>query len=76
MKCVQVVWHDAHDCSETWMPKEDIDKDPYIVTSVGFLIEGSKPAHIVIAQSNSCDGSLDNVLAIPIGMVQAIEELS
>lgn len=75
MKAVKVVWHDAHDQSETWIDPSDIDSEPYAVTSVGFLIPDRKPAHVVIAQSASADGSLDNVLAIPLGMVQTIEEL-
>lgn len=75
MKIVRVVWHDAHDQSETWIDPESIDADPYIVTSVGHLITDRKPAHIVLAQSASADGALDNVLAIPLGMIQSIEEL-
>lgn len=77
MKCVRVVWHDAHDGSETWMAVEDIEDGPYVVTSIGFLIEGRKQGHIVLCQSLGEGGEhVDNVLAIPLGMIQTIEELS
>lgn len=76
MKIARVIWHDAHDQSETWMDITEIDGDPCVVTSVGYLIEASKPAHIVLAQSVTDQTTIDNVVAIPLGMVQSIEELS
>jgi hypothetical protein len=76
MKIVEVVWHDAHDQSETWMLISDIDGDPYVVRSVGYMLDGRKAGHVVIAQSmgSEAEGTVDNVLAIPLGMVQSMRE--
>jgi hypothetical protein len=66
---VLVEWHDAH-ASSQWMNVSEIDKDPYIVQTVGWLLPNAKPDHVVIAQSVSCDEYVDGVLSIPVGMVQ------
>jgi hypothetical protein len=72
-----VIWHDAHQGSSTWTHLEDIhtDRDPYVVTSVGFLLEekvGGKPGHVSLVQSWSEDDALDSVLHIPTAMVQYV----
>ena len=67
--CVLVEWLDAH-ASSQWMDPDDIDQDGLVVRSVGWLIAGGKPGHVVIAQSLSTDAQIDGVLSIPVGMVQ------
>lgn len=67
--CVLVEWHDAH-ASSQWMDRADIDQDPFVVRSVGWLIADGKPGHVVIAQSLGSDAQIDGVLCIPVGMVQ------
>lgn len=70
---VLVVWHDAHAFNEGhWCDETDIDDEPCIVQSVGWLLADKKQGHVVIAQSITNDGSLDAVLAIPVGMVQKV----
>lgn len=70
---VLVVWHDAHAVSEgSWIDFEDIGNDPCIVESLGWLLPEKKADHVVIAQSATHDGSLDSVLAIPVGMVRKL----
>ena len=70
---VLVVWHDAHAINEgSWCDENDIDADPCVVESVGWLLADKKQGHVVIAQSITNDGSLDAVLAIPVGMVQKV----
>lgn len=66
---VVVVWHDAHS-EQSWTSVEQLDADPYIVRTAGYLIPDAKPAHVVIAQSVGPDGAMDGVLQIPVGMVQ------
>jgi hypothetical protein len=65
---VLVEWHDAH-ASSQWMDVSELDKDPYVVRTVGWLLPDAKPGHVVIAQSVGCDDYIDGVLSIPVGMV-------
>jgi hypothetical protein len=67
--CVLVEWLDAH-ASSQWMDPTDIDQEAFVVRSVGWLIAGGKPGHVVIAQSLGSDSQIDGVLSIPVGMVQ------
>ena len=68
---VLIEWHDAHAQSE-WMTVDEIDLEPYVVQTVGWLIPDAKPQHLVLAQSVADDDSLDGVLCIPVGMVVRI----
>jgi hypothetical protein len=72
---VLLVWHDAHSVSTGWMPTSDIEPEPAVVHSVGWLLPDAKPNHIVIAQSYIEDSS-DHILAIPLKMVEQIKILS
>ena len=72
-----VIWHDAHQGSNTWTHLEDLkeDPDPYAVTSVGFLLpveKGGKVGHLSLVQSWSEDDALDSILHIPEAMVQFV----
>lgn len=74
MSAVLVIWHDAHSGSETWVNIKDLDKEPAIVETVGFILptaDGGKPGHITLFQSRIED-ALDHVLHIPHGMIQRI----
>jgi hypothetical protein len=74
---IQVTWHDAHAVSDTWTSRDDLDNEPCIVTSIGYLIAGVKVNHVVISQSIIMDESnqIDHVIAIPNGMVKRIDRL-
>lgn len=72
---VLIVWHDAHSVSTGWMPIADIEQDPAVVHSVGWLLPSTKPDHVVLAQSY-VDESVDHILAIPSAMVVQIKILS
>ena len=75
-RVVRVWWRDAHAATDTWTSPEEIDDEPCIVRSVGFLLVDVKPGHIVLAQSQIVDfGDVDHVLAIPTAMVVRIESL-
>jgi len=70
---VLVVWHDAHAINEGgWCEETDIDDEPCVVESLGWLLADRKRGHVVLAQSITNDGNLDSVLAIPVGMVQKV----
>jgi hypothetical protein len=73
-KMVCVTWHDAH-AESSWQELRDIDADPYVVETVGWLIQGIKPDHVVIAQSIGSDDSIDGVLCIPCQMVVGVKIL-
>lgn len=73
---IHIVWHDAHSISESWTSKSDIENEPCIVSSVGWLIPRAKHDHVVIAQSMILEQDhLDNLLAIPVGMIKQINRL-
>ena len=53
---VEIVWHDAHADTNTWIEKDAIDTNPCVVVSCGILLTEVKPNHIVLSQSlNSYD---------------------
>jgi hypothetical protein len=73
---LRVWWHDAHAATDGWTTPDEIDVEPYLVVSVGLLLNGCKPGHVVLAQSMIADhGDVDHVLAIPVAMVTRIETL-
>jgi hypothetical protein len=71
---VLIVWHDAHSVASTWIDVGDIDSEPMVVESVGFLLPDAKPKHIVLAQSLT-DNDGDHILAVPVGMVRSMKVL-
>ena len=77
MSAVLVTWHDAHSGSESWVNIKDLDLEPAVVQTVGFLLassDGGKPDHLTIYQSRNED-NIDHVLHIPVKMVVSIEVL-
>ena len=77
MSVVLVTWHDAHSGAESWINIKELDSEPAVVESVGFLLNednGGKPHHLTLFQSRMED-SVDHVLHIPVGMVQKIKVL-
>ena len=74
---IQVTWHDAHAVSDSWTTRSEVDEEPCVVTSVGYLIAGAKLNHVVISQSLilNDDDNIDHVLAIPNAMVKRIDKL-
>ena len=75
-QAVLVVWKDAHSIGEAdWADLESaIDKEPYLVETVGFLLEEhrGKPDHVTVYQSITPDGDVDGILCIPREMVQTL----
>jgi hypothetical protein len=72
---VEVVWHDAHADTSTWIDISEIGCDPCVVVSVGILLPDTKPNHIVLAQSQNSFDQLDCVLAIPVAMVKSMRAI-
>lgn len=70
---VAVEWRDAYSYTDEWQKIEDVDKEPVIVCSVGFLIPSAKDGYVVIAQSDDGQGELDGFLFIPCGMVERLQ---
>jgi len=67
-KMVLIVWKDAH-AGESWGHIDNIDNEPYLVRSVGWLIDKAKRGHVTIAQSLGDGGHIDHILYIPKGMI-------
>jgi hypothetical protein len=72
---VCVVWQDAHALSSSWITVDEIEAKPRTITTVGYVIQGAKHRHLVIAQSVDGD-NLDHVLAIPLGMIRRVDVLA
>lgn len=74
---VLVVWHDAHAEPGTgWCELSEIDDEPCVVETVGWLLPDAKRDHLVVAQSVIVgDETLDGVLSIPVGMVKSVTVL-
>jgi hypothetical protein len=73
MTPVVVRWFDAHaDRSGGWIHPANIDTQPYVVQSIGWLMDECKAEHISIAQSHGDDGALDHIIHIPRGMIQLV----
>jgi hypothetical protein len=66
---VLIIWHDAH-AEHSWTTLDELDSDPYVVETIGFLLPDAKRGHVVVAQSIGSDDGLDAVLQIPVGMVR------
>ena len=65
---VCISWHDAH-ADSRWIEVTEIDNEPYLVTSIGYLMPKAKKGHVSLAQSFGADGFVDSALHIPRGMV-------
>lgn len=73
---VEVIWYDAHAVTESWTHMDELDKENCVVRSVGIMLKNVKEGHVVLAQSMiSGEDTVDNVLAIPSGMVKKIRSL-
>jgi len=66
-----VVWHDAHALT-SWVDFDEIDADPCVVETIGWLLPNAKKGHVVVAQSITNEDGLDNVLCIPVGMIVSV----
>ncbi len=76
---VVVIWHDAHSATDSWTPISELDKDPCVVVSAGFLLpisDGGKDGHITIFQSKTKSDDVDGVLCIPADMVQSMRVMT
>jgi hypothetical protein len=72
---VEIIWHDAHADTTTWIEKDEISENPCVVVSCGILLPEAKPDHIVLSQSMNSYDQLDCVLSVPVGMVQSMRVL-
>jgi hypothetical protein len=62
---IYVTWIDAHSGSETWTNIRDLDQEPVLVRTAGFLLpqsDGGKEGHITIYQSITPNDDVDHVL--------------
>lgn len=76
LQLVRVTWIDAHAVTVTWHPVDELDDEPCVVQSVGFLLPDVKTDHVTLAQSLiEANDEVDHVLSIPVGMVRRLEKL-
>ena len=75
-RLVLVIWHDAHSIdNDEWHDLDELEDDPCIVKSVGWLLSRPNARHVCLGQSLTDDGAVDNVLFIPRRMVRKIIRL-
>jgi hypothetical protein len=75
---MRVVWNDAQDHNEPWVPVEDAEKfgnEDCQIVSVGFLVSKTSRYVTLAADWNESGGDYGRVTKIPAGMVQSISEL-
>ena len=72
---VIVEWHDAHAASVGWCDADEIDDEPCVVRTVGYLIPDAKRGHVTVAQSIADDDELYGVFCVPAGMVRSVQVL-
>jgi hypothetical protein len=73
---IQVTWHDAHSVgNDEWQAMDSLKDGVCVVVSVGYWLRQPKAKHIILYQSVTDEGSVDNVLYIPLGMVRKIQRL-
>jgi hypothetical protein len=76
-KLVKITWLDAHAVTTGWEPIAELDDEPCVVESVGFLLPGVKAGHHTIAQSViDSNEECDHVLSIPSKMIIRFESVS
>jgi hypothetical protein len=72
---VAVEWLDAS-ASSGWCALADLDLEPTIATSVGWLLPaGAMPGHVVVVGSLTRDEFVGHCDRIPVGMVRRITSL-
>lgn len=76
MTPVLVEWLDAFADTQSWMEITEIDDEPCVVFSVGFLIADVKKGHVTIAQSRNSNEHVDSLLHVPVGMVKNVTLLN
>lgn len=69
-KVVLVVWEDAAGDSK-WQDRDDLDKEEYIVHSVGTLLERTKRHTRLALNVVSGYGVTSHVMTIPQGMIRS-----
>lgn len=72
---VKVIWHDAHTLMTSWQALDEIDQDPCVVETIGYLLHNVKTGHVVVAQSINNAEDYDSLICIPDGMVKTIVQL-
>jgi len=75
LKRCEVIWLDAHQgTTATWHSLSDeIEQDPVVVVTLGFLMEDAKPGHVVVAGSLTSDDDVSDITCIPRAMVRVME---
>lgn len=72
-----VTWDDTFSDAHGWTSIDDLEQEPAVVHSVGWIIptsDGGCPDHVTLYQSRIEDtDQVDSVLHIPVGMVRNVK---
>jgi hypothetical protein len=72
---VIVEWHDAFSPNLGWCDVSEIDDQPCVVRTIGYLVPDAKRGHVTVAQSIADDDEMYGVFCVPAGMVRSIQVL-
>lgn len=72
---VVVDWRDAYSFDD-WCAADQMDNEPVVCCSVGFLLSNHREGYVVIAQSDDGQGEMAAYLFIPVGMVERLRVVS
>jgi hypothetical protein len=71
--CPAIVrWLDAHDDAHTWTPIDELDTEPRLIETCGWLLDDVTPGHLVVALSVDGD-RVGSVIHIPECNVQEVQ---
>lgn len=72
---VVVSWRDAHQGEGYWHALDDVDDEPHVIETCGWLIptgSGGKTDHVTVAQNVDPNEMVDHVIYIPKEMVVSV----
>ena len=67
---VEVEWTDAQGGPVHWHTTDELDGEPLVCRTRGWLVEHDKPGYLTIAQTVTSNGTLDNTIHIPHAMIR------
>ena len=74
MKLELIEWYDSHSpAAQAWIKTEDIDHDPLLCTSVGFVINENK--HAVSLAAHTAEIEVSGVMVIPKAVIKKRKKL-
>jgi hypothetical protein len=76
VRLVLVEWIDAQSDAETWLHLDELNSEPRMIRSVGYLLESPIEGHMSVAASwDEFSRHVGSVMHIPDAMVRRVTDL-